>query len=131
MHLDGVTIRNLELIKPLFEDRHSPTLLSLLDKTVTSLGGRLFRQWITRPLLRLPSIQERLQAVGEFVNNLGVRSSLRAAFKSVQDLERLNSRISLGVANPRELVGLRNSLEVFNPNIHRDTGAQNLPPIAG
>jgi DNA mismatch repair protein MutS len=113
MHLDGVTIRNLELIKPLFEDRHSPTLLSILDKTVTSLGGRLFRQWITRPLLRLPLIQERLQAVGDLVNNLAVRSSLRAAFKSVQDLERLNSRISLGVANPRELVGLRNSLEVL------------------
>ncbi|UCE63559.1 MAG: DNA mismatch repair protein MutS [Nitrospirota bacterium] len=116
MHLDGVTIRNLELIKPLFEDRHSPTLLSILDKTVTSFGGRLFRQWITRPLLRLPIIQERLQAVDEFVNNLGVRSGLRTAFKSIQDLERLNSRISLGVANPRELVGLQQSLEVL-PNI--------------
>jgi DNA mismatch repair protein MutS len=113
MHLDSVTIRNLELIKPLFEDRLSPTLLSILDKTVTSLGGRLFRQWITRPLLRLPIIQERLQAVEEFVNNLGVRSSLRTAFKSVQDLERLNSRISLGVANPRELVALQHSLEVL------------------
>jgi DNA mismatch repair protein MutS len=113
MHLDSVTIRNLELIKPLFEDRHSPTLLSILDKTVTSLGGRLFRQWITRPLLRLHIIQERLQAVAEFVNNLGVRSSLRTAFKSVQDLERLNSRISLGVANPRELIGLQHSLEVL------------------
>ncbi len=111
MLLDGVTIRNLELIKPLFEDRHSPTLLSILDKTVTSFGGRLFRQWITRPLLRLPMIQERLQAVDELVKNLGVRSSLRTAFKSIQDLERLNSRISLGVANPRELVGLQHSLE--------------------
>ena len=113
MHLDYVTIRNLELIKPLFEDRHSPTLLSILDKTVTSFGGRLFRQWITRPLLRLPIIQERLQSVDELVNNLGVRSSLRSAFKSIQDLERLNSRISLGVANPRELVGLQHSLEVL------------------
>ena len=113
MHLDYVTIRNLELIKPLFEERRSPTLLSILDKSVTSVGGRLFRQWITRPLLRLPRIHERLHAVAELVNNFGVRSSLRSTLQSIQDLERLNSRVSLGVANPRELIALQQSLKVL------------------
>ena len=113
MQLDSVTIRNLEIIKPLFEDRRSPTLLSILDKTVTSPGGRLFRQWMTRPLLRLPIIQARLRSVSEFVNHYLIRSNLRTSLESIQDLERLNSRVSLGVANPRELVALKQSLEVF------------------
>ena len=113
MQLDSVTIRNLEIIKPLFDERRSPTLLSVLDHTVTTLGGRLFRQWIIRPLLRLHTIQDRLQTVAELVKNFSIRSNLRQTFRSIQDLERLNSRISLGVANPRDLVGLQHSLEVF------------------
>lgn len=113
MHLDSVTIRNLELIRPLFEERNTPTLLSVLDKTVTSIGGRLFRQWIIRPLLRVEAIQARLQTVAEFVNNLRIRSTLRQTLNAVQDLERLNSRISLGVANPRDFLGLQHSLEVL------------------
>ena len=113
MQLDSVTIRNLELIKPLFDERRSPTLLSVLDHTVTTLGGRLFRQWIIRPLLRLHTIHDRLHAVSEFVKNFSIRSNLRESFRSIQDLERLNSRISLGVANPRDLVGLKHSLEVL------------------
>ena len=117
MHLDSVTIRNLELIKPLFEGRHNPTLLSVLDKTITAGGGRLLRQWMVRPLVRLHPIQARLQAVSEFINHLKVRTALRETLRVVQDLERLNSRISLGVANPRDLLGLQQSLEVL-PKIH-------------
>ena len=113
MHLDSVTIRNLEIVKPLFEGKHHPTLLSVLDHTITSLGGRLLRQWMIRPLLRLSSIQARHQAVSEFVNHLPIRSSLRQHFRQIQDLERLNSRITLGVANPRDLLGLQYSLGVL------------------
>ena len=113
MHLDSVTIRNLEIIKPLFEGKHHPTLLSVLDKTLTSVGGRLLRQWMIRPLLRLAPIQARQQAVSEFVNQLSIRSSLRQDFRQIQDLERLNSRISLCVANARDLLGLQYSLAVL------------------
>ena len=117
MHLDSVTIRNLELIKPTFEGRDSPTLLSVLDRTMTVGGGRLLRQWMVRPLLRLHAIRTRLEAVSEFHHHLKARSPLREQLKAVQDLERLNSRISLGVANPRDLLGLQHSLEVL-PKIH-------------
>ena len=113
MHLDSVTIRNLEIIKPLFEGKHHPTLLSVLDKTITSVGGRLLRQWMIRPLLRLSPIQARHQAVSEFVNHLPIRTSLRQDFRKIQDLERLNSRITLGVANARDLLGLQCSLGVL------------------
>ncbi|WP_447969153.1 DNA mismatch repair protein MutS [Nitrospira sp. M1] len=122
MELDGVTIRNLELIKPFSQDRDCATLLTILDKTVTAMAGRLLRQWIVRPLIDLTEIHARLSVIAEFVTNLRVRSELRTLFREVQDLERLNSRIALGVAVPRDVLGLQQSLTVLpNLRVHLDS----------
>ncbi|MCA9421851.1 MAG: DNA mismatch repair protein MutS, partial [Nitrospira sp.] len=111
MQLDQTTLRNLEILKPVSEQRQSPTLLTTLDKTNTPMGARLLRQWIVRPLTQVTPIQKRQEAVNELVGNLGIRMRIRDHLKKVQDLERLNSRIALEVANPRDLINLHRSLE--------------------
>ncbi|MDR4460677.1 MAG: DNA mismatch repair protein MutS [Nitrospirales bacterium] len=113
MQLDQTTLRNLEVLKPVSEQRQSPTLLTTLDKTKTPMGTRLLRQWIVRPLTQVTSIQLRQEAVKELVLNLAARMTIRDHLKSVQDLERLNSRIVLEVGNPRDLINLHRSLEVL------------------
>ena len=113
--LDVVTVRNLELVAPLFfEDGArgaAPTLLSALDETSTGMGARLLRQWILRPQVDRAEIEARLDAVQELRNHTVLREEIRHDLASVQDLERLAGRVTLGVASPRDLVGLRQSLE--------------------
>jgi DNA mismatch repair protein MutS len=118
MHLDGTTIRNLELLKPLVAKEHVAgtdplTLLAVLDHTVTAMGCRLLRQWLVMPLLRCDLIQARLDAVEELKESLFVRTALRRALREVQDIARLGTRITLGLANPRELLALKQSLAVL------------------
>ena len=115
MHLDAVTIRNLELVRPagrLDESRGpSPhTLLGVLDRTVTAMGSRLLREWLLRPLVTCAPIEARLTAVDELKTQLDHRVHLRSALRTVQDISRLCSRISLGVANPRDVLALKLSL---------------------
>jgi DNA mismatch repair protein MutS len=113
--LDVVTVRNLELVAPIFfEDGargSAPTLLSALDETTTGMGARLLRQWILRPQVNREEIQARLDAVQELRNHTVLREEIRHDLAGVQDLERLAGRVTLGVASPRDLVGLRQSLE--------------------
>jgi DNA mismatch repair protein MutS len=112
--LDVVTVRNLELVAPIFfEDGvrgASPTLLSALDETATGMGARLLRQWILRPQVNREEIQARLDAVQELRNHTVLREEIRHNLAGVQDLERLAGRVTLGVASPRDLLGLRQSL---------------------
>ncbi len=115
MHLDSVTIRNLELVKPAgrtdeSSGQSSCTLLSVLDRTVTAMGCRLLREWLLRPLVTCPEIDARLAAVDELKHQLDARVRLRSALRSVQDISRLCSRMSLGVANPRDVLALKLSL---------------------
>ena len=116
MHLDSATIRNLELVKSVgrLEDPTSSasnhTLLSVLDRTVTPMGGRLLREWLLRPLITCTAINARLTAVEQLKTQLDTRVRLRSALRTVQDISRLCSRISLGVANPRDLLALKLSL---------------------
>ena len=98
MQLDQSTLRNLEILKPVSEQRQSPTLFNTLDQTQTPMGTRLLRQWIVRPLTQLSVIQGRQDVIKELVNQVGTRMSIRTHLKSIKDLERLNSRIALGVA---------------------------------
>jgi DNA mismatch repair protein MutS len=107
MHLDRATIRNLELIRPLGHDPRTPTLLWVLDRTVSAMGSRLLREWLLRPLIHIPPIQARLDAVAELVHNTMVRSSIRTTIRTIQDLARLSSRVSLGAAAPRELIAVK------------------------
>jgi DNA mismatch repair protein MutS len=112
--LDTVSIRNLELVAPLFPDDSargiSPTLLGALDQTATGMGARLLRSWILRPEIDLDEIALRLDAVAELKGHTVLREEIRRELAAVMDLERLTSRVTLGVAVPRDLVGLRQSL---------------------
>jgi DNA mismatch repair protein MutS len=112
--LDPVSVRNLELINPIFTEeagRSGPTtLLAALDATVTGMGARLLRSWILRPLIDRAAIETRLGAVAHLVQQTVVRGEIRKELRGILDLERLTSRITLGLATPRELVALRKSL---------------------
>lgn len=112
--LDPVSVRNLELLTPIFAEdssRGGPvTLVGALDATITGMGARLLRSWILRPLLDREAIEARLEAVAHLVKQTVVRGEIRKELRGIQDLERLTSRITLGLASPRELVALRKSL---------------------
>ncbi len=112
--LDPVSVRNLELLAPIFTEESSRsgpvTLVAALDVTVTGMGARLLRSWILRPLLDRDAIEQRLEAVAHLVQQTVVRGEIRKELRGIQDLERLTSRITLGLASPRELVALRKSL---------------------
>jgi DNA mismatch repair protein MutS len=112
--LDPVSVRNLELLTPIFTDEAKSsgptTLIAALDSTVTGMGARLLRSWILRPLIDQDAIEARLNAVGHLLKQTVVRGEIRKELRGIQDLERLTSRITLGLATPRELVALRKSL---------------------
>jgi DNA mismatch repair protein MutS len=112
--LDPVSVRNLELLAPIFTEETKTsgptTLIAALDSTVTGMGARLLRSWILRPLIDVEAIETRLDAVEHLLRQTVVRGEIRKELRGIQDLERLTSRITLGQAMPRELVALRKSL---------------------
>jgi DNA mismatch repair protein MutS len=109
--LDAVTVRNLELIEPLFAGTDAGvTLFGSVDSTVTPMGKRLLRAWMLRPALEASEIEARLDAVEEQVRQTIAREELRRALEGVLDLERLLSRVTLETANPRDLLALASSL---------------------
>lgn len=110
MSLDGSTKRNLELTSTMLDGGTEGTLVSILDDTVTAMGGRLLRKWIMRPLKKLKPIQERLEAVVWLKDNHDRRSELRDEMEQIGDLERLISRVSVGRTNARDLKQLELSL---------------------
>ena len=111
MILDAVTTRNLELVEPSAGDDASATLLKAIDETATGMGARLLRGWILRPEIVLGEIEDRLNAVGELKSRTVEREEIHRTLEGILDLERLTSRITLGVATPRDLLALRQSLE--------------------
>ena len=109
--LDAVTVRNLELIEPLFAGADSgATLFRSIDAAVTPMGKRLLRAWLLRPSLDLSQINSRLDAVEAGVKETIAREELRRALDGVLDLERLLSRVTLETANPRDVLALAASL---------------------
>ncbi len=110
MVLDFSTLRNLELVKNLREGTVQGTLLSVVDTTVTPMGGRLLRRWITEPLLQRKAIEARLNAVEELTKKVILREEMRGLLQNMYDLERLIGRINYGTATPRDVVALRHSL---------------------
>jgi DNA mismatch repair protein MutS len=113
MVLDATARRNLELLQPIYDSPRAKSLIQVLDKTITPMGARLLRRWISQPLLDVSAINARLDAVGEFHGNLMMRTKVREALSKVYDLERLTSRVVSGTANPRDLIALRNSLRAL------------------
>ncbi|HEU4401810.1 MAG TPA: DNA mismatch repair protein MutS, partial [Candidatus Polarisedimenticolia bacterium] len=110
MVLDATTRRTLEVAENARDGGREVTLLSVLDRTETAMGGRLLRDWILRPLLSVRAIEARLDAVGFLLERPSERGALRAHLARVHDLERLLARCSLGTANARDLTALRESL---------------------
>ena len=109
--LDAVTVRNLELIEPLFAGTDAGlTLFRSIDAAVTPMGKRLLRAWLLRPSLDLAEIHARLDAVEAAVKHTIAREELRRALDGVLDLERLLSRVTLETANPRDVLALAASL---------------------
>src|SRR5207249_375167 len=106
------TLKHLEIIEG-SEGGRDASLLDELDRTVTSVGSRLLRAWLLRPLVALEPIRDRLDAVEELAFRTTERGKFRDTIKSVQDLERLVARAALGTAGPRDLVGLKQSLAVI------------------
>ena len=109
--LDAVTVRNLELIEPLFAGAdQGVTLFRSIDAAVTPMGKRLLRAWLLRPSLDRIEIEGRLESVEAGVKDLVAREELRRALDGVLDLERLLSRVTLETANPRDVLALAASL---------------------
>ena len=109
--LDAVTVRNLELIEPLFAGTDAGvTLFRCLDATVTPMGKRLLRTWMLRPSLDRIEIEGRLDAVEAQVKDTVRREELRRSLEGILDLERLLSRVTLETANPRDVLALAASL---------------------
>jgi DNA mismatch repair protein MutS len=116
MVLDAVTVRNLELIEPLFaadtgSAQQQATLLAVLDQTLTGMGGRLLRQRLLRPSMNRAEIEQRLDAVAELQQQTILRAELRKHLSGILDLERLLAKVTLGSAGPRDVLALGRSLE--------------------
>ena len=135
LELDQVTVRNLELVEPLFvgqDDR--ATLFHTLDCCLTPMGKRLLRATILRPLIARPQLEARYEAVGEAHGDLLRREEIRRAFGGILDLERLLARLSLDSAGPRDLralaasqarlPGLKSALGVMKANLWQDVAAR-------
>lgn len=109
--LDAVTVRNLELIEPIFAGTGDGiTLFRALDATVTPMGKRLLRAWMLRPSIDTAEINARLDAVQSLTSSMIAREELRRSLDGILDLERLLSRVTLETANPRDLLALAASL---------------------
>ncbi|MEO5589696.1 MAG: DNA mismatch repair protein MutS, partial [Gemmatimonadaceae bacterium] len=129
MPLDEMTRRNLELVDSLRGAGDGGTLISVLDRTLTSMGSRLLRQWILTPLTNKEAIDERLEAVALFAGDLIGREEVRSALDGVRDIERLGSKAAAGRGTPRDLRALGDSLArlpVLHEALERISGSSGL-----
>lgn len=113
MLLDSSTRRNLELIETLREKQKKGSLLGVLDRTKTAMGGRLLRKYIEQPLIDKEKIEQRLDAVEMLCQKSVDRDELREYLNTIYDLERLLGKVSYKTANPRDLIAFRNSLSML------------------
>ena len=116
MQLDATTRRNLEVLESNREKTKKGSLLWVLDKTSTAMGGRKIRKWLEAPLIEKNEIVKRQSAVEALVQNNLLRNDLVEGLKSIYDIERLISKVVGGSANARELISLKNSFEKL-PNV--------------
>lgn len=113
MLLDEMTRRNLELIEPLRAGEAGGTMLDVLDRSTTAMGGRLLRRWLLEPLVEADAIWARQDAVDNLVEDGPTRDRLRSALREVTDLERLAGKLGTLRVGPRDLAGLRRSLDAL------------------
>jgi DNA mismatch repair protein MutS len=115
MALDYSTKRNLEITYSMQDGGREGSLISILDKTQTAMGGRLLKKWITAPLIKLEPILKRQESVEELFKKKVLRRNLSTELNEIGDLERLISKVCTGRANPRELNALKSSLQKVPP----------------
>jgi DNA mismatch repair protein MutS len=110
--LDSTTLRNLEILEPLHRDApRDASLFGAMNRTTTPMGARRLRDWLSQPLAAVEPIRKRQLAVQSFLDRTMEHEEFRNALKSVRDLERTLSRLSIGSGNARDLVGLRQALQ--------------------
>lgn len=112
VYLDRATINNLELISTLRGDKKVGTLFDYLDNTKTSMGSRMLKNWVLNPLYNKQKIEDRLNAVEYLIDRPALNDQICENLKLISDIERLISKLSLGIGNPRDLINLKNSLEL-------------------
>lgn len=128
MFMDASTQRNLELTHNLRDNSREGTLLWVLDETLTPMGGRVIRSAVLRPLTDVAAIRGRLDSVEHLVSDFELLEELRTALRKIQDIERLATRVTAGTANARDLIALRQSLEIL-PRIRKVLAAAKEPGI--
>jgi len=111
--MDRFTVRNLELYNP--NSLNAVTLLDVIDKTISPMGGRLLKRWLALPLKNIDSIKNRHELVKHFIDSDSLSQTVTYQLKQISDLERLVSKIATGKANPREIVLLKDSLKAILP----------------
>ncbi|MBD7911538.1 MULTISPECIES: DNA mismatch repair protein MutS [Clostridium] len=126
MTIDGNSRRNLELTESIREKGKKGSLLWVMDKTATSMGGRALRRWIDEPLIIKKEIEKRLGGVEELFNNISLNEDLRTALKEIYDIERIVGKISSGNVNGKDMVSLKSSLEKI-PNLKKSLSSSESP----
>lgn len=111
MGLDGFTVKNLEIFKSLGSQGTHGTLIDILDKTITASGGRMLKQWLNRPLTNKKRLNKRFDIVESFIEDFKTLDDIRSSLKEVSDIERILGRINTNKVSPKEINGLRFSLE--------------------
>ncbi len=112
--LDKFTIRNLELLHS--PNENAATLIQVIDKTISPMGSRMMRKWITMPLKIKMSIEERLNVVEYLIDNPELSEIFRENIKLIGDIERLISKVAVGRVNPREVIQLVRGLHAIEKN---------------
>ena len=111
--LDKFTIKNLELFHSPYEGAR--TLIDVMDKTISPMGGRLLKRWISLPLKDIQPVNERLDVVQYFVENIPIKDEIAGLIRQIGDLERLISKVAVNRINPREVVQLKRALKAIEP----------------
>lgn len=111
--LDASTLRNLEITRNMRDGSKRGTIFGVLDFTKTAMGGRLLRKWLEYPLIQIPFINARQDAVAELIQQAGMRAELAENLDCIYDFERILTRIEVGTANARDLAALKSSLAVL------------------
>ena len=128
--LDKFTIKNLELFHTPYEGAR--TLIDIMDRTVSPMGGRLLKRWVSLPLKDIQPVNERLDVVQYFVENIVFKEEIEGLIRQIGDLERLVSKVAVNRINPREVVQLKRALKAIEPlkNMCEKSGCPPLNQIA-
>jgi DNA mismatch repair protein MutS len=129
MEIDEASLANLEVLAPLHPEDKGASLLAVLDRTLTPMGGRQLRAWLRRPLVDAEAIRARLEAVEEMVGDDVLRKDVRSILRKMGDLERLEGRVCTERAGARDLVAIKESLGCL-PDLRRSTSGANSEALA-